>query len=73
LGKGKGAKVAGGAGGAAGGSWKNEIEVWDVRRPYFPKLAIKTDEPTSSASLLPSFLSFPSLLETDSFSSLPPL
>ncbi|GAA6002689.1 hypothetical protein JCM10207_007628 [Rhodosporidiobolus poonsookiae] len=31
-----------------GGGWKNEIEVWDVRRPYFPKLAIKTDEPTSA-------------------------
>lgn len=30
-----------------GGSWKNEVEVWDTRRPYFPKLAIKTDEPTS--------------------------
>ncbi|GAA5981384.1 hypothetical protein JCM10908_004089 [Rhodotorula pacifica] len=29
-------------------AWKNEIEVWDVRRPYFPKLAIKTDEPISS-------------------------
>lgn len=35
--------------GAGAGSWKNEIEIWDVRRPYFPKLAIKTDEPTSSA------------------------
>lgn len=29
-------------------AWKNEIEVWDVRRPYFPRLAIKTDEPISS-------------------------
>ncbi|GAA5888827.1 hypothetical protein JCM6882_002868 [Rhodosporidiobolus microsporus] len=29
-------------------AWKNEIEVWDVRRPYFPKLAIKTEEPTSA-------------------------
>ncbi|GAA5867913.1 hypothetical protein JCM3774_004719 [Rhodotorula dairenensis] len=29
-------------------AWKNEIEVWDVRRPYFPKLSIKTDEPISS-------------------------
>ncbi|GAA5861386.1 hypothetical protein JCM1840_005350 [Sporobolomyces johnsonii] len=37
-------------GGAAGGgnAWKNEIEVWDTRRPYFPKLAIKTDEPTTA-------------------------
>lgn len=32
-----------------GNAWKNEIEVWDVRRPYFPKMAIKTDEPTSCA------------------------
>ncbi|ORY90154.1 hypothetical protein BCR35DRAFT_299710 [Leucosporidium creatinivorum] len=31
-----------------GGAWKNEVEVWDTRRPYFPKLAIKTDEPTSA-------------------------
>ncbi|GAA5827248.1 hypothetical protein JCM11251_001188 [Rhodosporidiobolus azoricus] len=43
-----------GAGMGAGGeearlaAWKNEIEVWDVRRPYFPKLAIKTEEPTSA-------------------------
>ncbi|BGP52621.1 SEA (Seh1-associated) complex subunit [Rhodotorula sphaerocarpa] len=28
-------------------AWKNEVEVWDVRRPYFPKLAIKTDDPIS--------------------------
>ncbi|GAA6013298.1 hypothetical protein JCM11491_006345 [Sporobolomyces phaffii] len=33
---------------ARGGSWKNEISIWDVRRPYFPKLSIKTDEPTSA-------------------------
>lgn len=30
-----------------GNAWKNEIEVWDVRRPYFPKVAIKTEEPTA--------------------------
>lgn len=30
-----------------GSAWKNEIEIWDTRRPFFPKLAIKTDEPTS--------------------------
>ncbi|KAL8284199.1 hypothetical protein RQP46_004948 [Phenoliferia psychrophenolica] len=28
--------------------WKNEIEIWDTRRAYFPKLAIKTDEPISA-------------------------
>ncbi|BGP12380.1 SEA (Seh1-associated) complex subunit [Rhodosporidiobolus nylandii] len=33
---------------ASGNAWKNEVEVWDIRRPYFPKLAIKTDEPTSA-------------------------
>lgn len=27
--------------------WKNELEIWDVRRPSFPKYAIKTDEPMS--------------------------
>ncbi|GAA5870393.1 hypothetical protein JCM16303_001987 [Sporobolomyces ruberrimus] len=32
----------------SGGSWKNEIAIWDTRRPYFPKLSIKTEEPTSS-------------------------
>ncbi|GAA5823041.1 hypothetical protein JCM3770_005710 [Rhodotorula araucariae] len=31
-----------------GNAWKNEIEVWDVRRPYFPKVAIKTEEPTAA-------------------------
>ncbi|GAA5858713.1 hypothetical protein JCM8547_004952, partial [Rhodosporidiobolus lusitaniae] len=31
-----------------GNAWKNEIEVWDIRRPYFPKMAIKTEEPTSA-------------------------
>ncbi|CDR47180.1 hypothetical protein NBRC10512_002691 [Rhodotorula toruloides] len=31
-----------------GDAWKNEIEVWDVRRPYFPKVAIKTEEPTAA-------------------------
>ncbi|BGP21326.1 SEA (Seh1-associated) complex subunit [Rhodotorula toruloides] len=31
-----------------GNAWKNEIEVWDVRRPYFPKVAIKTDKPTAA-------------------------
>ncbi|GAA6043235.1 hypothetical protein JCM8097_008474 [Rhodosporidiobolus ruineniae] len=45
-------KRDGGVAGAArfvdGNAWKNEIEVWDVRRPYFPKLAIKTEEPTSA-------------------------
>ncbi|GAA5950645.1 hypothetical protein JCM21900_002539 [Sporobolomyces salmonicolor] len=37
-------------GGALGGgnAWKNEIEVWDTRRPYFPKFAIKTEEPMSA-------------------------
>lgn len=32
-------------------SWKHEIEVWDTRRVYFPKVAIKTEEPISSDSL----------------------
>jgi WD40 repeat protein len=27
--------------------WKNEVEIWDTRRPYFPKLAIKTHDPIS--------------------------
>lgn len=39
-------------------AWKNEIEVWDVRRPYFPKLSIKTDEPISSASAAQTPLAF---------------
>ncbi|GAA5922933.1 uncharacterized protein JCM15063_003473 [Sporobolomyces koalae] len=34
--------------GRGASSWKNEIAIWDTRRPYFPKLAIRTDEPTSS-------------------------
>lgn len=36
-------------------SWKNEIEIWDTREIHFPKLALKTEEPTSggSAMLLP--------------------
>lgn len=36
--------------GAPGASWKNEIEVWDVRRPALPKLGIKTEEPISGES-----------------------
>ncbi|SCV67970.1 BQ2448_91 [Microbotryum intermedium] len=28
--------------------WKTEIEVWDIRRPHFPKYAIKTDEHPSA-------------------------
>lgn len=35
----------------AGNSWKNEIEIWDTRRPFFPKLAIKTDEPAAGECL----------------------
>lgn len=27
--------------------WKNEIEIWDTRRAFFPKLSIETDEPVS--------------------------
>ncbi|GAA5898988.1 uncharacterized protein JCM6883_003502 [Sporobolomyces salmoneus] len=34
--------------GGRGSSWKNEISIWDTRRPYFPKLSIKTEEPSSS-------------------------
>lgn len=37
-----------------GNAWKNEIEVWDVRRPYFPKVAIKVEAPTAGASPLSS-------------------
>lgn len=47
--------LRGGAGdGSAGGndSWKSEISIWDTRRPYFPKLSIKTAEPTSGESLI---------------------
>ncbi|GAA5950353.1 hypothetical protein JCM3765_004517 [Sporobolomyces pararoseus] len=40
--------AGGGAQGGGGGSWKNEISIWDTRRPYFPKLSIRTDEPTSA-------------------------
>ncbi|GAA6063914.1 hypothetical protein JCM10212_003532 [Sporobolomyces blumeae] len=41
--------LRGETGGATrGDNWKNEIAVWDTRRPYFPKMAIKTEEPTSS-------------------------
>ncbi|GAA5987643.1 hypothetical protein JCM11641_001178 [Rhodosporidiobolus odoratus] len=29
-------------------AWKSEIEIWDVRRPYFPKVAIRTEEPTAA-------------------------
>lgn len=35
---------------ALGSSWKNEIEIWDTRRSFFPKLSIKTDEPISGKS-----------------------
>lgn len=28
-------------------SHKNEIEVWDLTRPFFPKYSIRTDEPTA--------------------------
>ncbi|GAA5925166.1 hypothetical protein JCM3775_006383 [Rhodotorula graminis] len=31
-----------------GNAWKNEIEVWDVRRPYFPKVSIKVEAPTAA-------------------------
>lgn len=33
--------------GGLGSSWRNEIEVWDVRKEYYPKLCIKTNEPIS--------------------------
>ncbi|KAK4052862.1 SEA (Seh1-associated) complex subunit [Microbotryomycetes sp. JL221] len=29
-------------------SWRNEIDIWDVRRSRFPRLSIKTDEPTAA-------------------------
>ena len=32
---------------AADAAHKNEIEVWDITRPFFPKYSIKTDEPTA--------------------------
>lgn len=32
-------------------SWRNEIEVWDTRRPFFPKYSIKADEPTACESV----------------------
>jgi len=35
---------------SGGNSWKNEIAIWDTRRPYFPKLSIKTDDPSSGES-----------------------
>ncbi|KAK4706117.1 SEA/GATOR complex protein SEA2/WDR24, partial [Phenoliferia sp. Uapishka_3] len=28
--------------------WKNEIEVWDTRRAFFPKATLKTEEPISA-------------------------
>ncbi|KDE06920.1 hypothetical protein MVLG_02807 [Microbotryum lychnidis-dioicae p1A1 Lamole] len=42
-----GGDTSGGLDRAAAG-WKTEIEVWDVRRPHFPKYALKTDEHPSA-------------------------
>ena len=37
--------------GGLGSSWRNEIEVWDVRKEFYPKLCIKTIEPISGQFL----------------------
>ncbi|SCZ91316.1 BZ3500_MvSof-1268-A1-R1_Chr1-2g01329 [Microbotryum saponariae] len=42
-----GGDTLGGLDHAAAG-WKTEIEVWDIRRPHFPKYALKTDEHPSA-------------------------
>lgn len=31
-------------------AWKNEIDIWDTRTPYLPKMTIKTDEPVNGQS-----------------------
>lgn len=36
------------------GGWREGVDVWDIRREYFPKLSIRTSEPISGTSTSPS-------------------